>query len=167
MLFPWHLPEWWLSYCNPDVWWLQTWLCLTCDWKLDIHMGVACFFNFSVMCVSLSSVRLITEFLPSMFGDWDGCFLGVNLSDVCIIVIHLTVVCILYICLSIGYFWVHLSEGSFFVNHMPDFLCLSSILEIAVSLTSIFVVTETWNLSKCLQNFASFAAVLVFTFVSM
>ena len=67
----------------------------------------------------------------------------VNLSNVCIIGFHLTVGCILYICLSIGYFSVHLNDGSFFVNLMTDFLCLPSILEIAVSLASMFVVTET------------------------
>ena len=50
MLFPWHVPEWSLSYCNPDEWWLQTWLYLTYDWMLDIHMGVACFLNFWEMC---------------------------------------------------------------------------------------------------------------------
>ena len=40
-----------LSDCNPDEWWLQTWLYLTCDWMLDIHNYVACFLNFWVMCV--------------------------------------------------------------------------------------------------------------------
>ena len=52
----WHLTE----CCFLDTQLLQsrwvittTWLYLTCDWKLDIHMGVACFLNFySDVCVS-------------------------------------------------------------------------------------------------------------------
>ena len=86
----------WVMTTNLTIFdlWLE---CMTSIWVWLVS-------SISERCGCLSSVQLITEFLPSMTGDWDGGFLGVNQSNVCIIVIHLTVGCILYICLSISYF---------------------------------------------------------------
>ena len=77
MLFPWHLPEWSLSYCNPDEWWLQTWLYLTYDWMLDIHMGVACFLNFWEMC-DWGVTKPMATMSDSLESMSNGCFFDIQ-----------------------------------------------------------------------------------------